>query len=55
MIHQKLNGIAFPMLAVRVGIAVMIVLIAASMWLNWKVGQSQSAAIAKEVAVVAYG
>ena len=52
MIHQKLNGMAFPMRAVRVGITVMIALIAASMWLNWKVGQSQSAAIQKEVAVV---
>jgi diguanylate cyclase (GGDEF)-like protein len=52
MIHQKLNGMAFPVRAVRVGISVMIALIAASMWLNWKVGQSQSAAIAKEVAVV---
>ena len=40
------------MRAVRVGITVMIALIAASMWFNWKVGQSQSAAIQKEVAVV---
>ena len=52
MIYQKLNGVAFPMRAVRVGITVMIALIAASMWFNWKVGQSQSAAIQKEVAVV---
>lgn len=43
---------AFPMRAVRVGIAVMIALIVATMWLNWKVGQSQSAAIEKEVAVL---
>ena len=34
MIHQNLNGVAFPMRAVRVGISVMIALIAASMWLN---------------------
>lgn len=52
MIHQQLNGTAFPMGAVRVGIAVMVALIAASMWFNWKIGQSQTTAIEKEVAVV---